>query len=123
MWAMFKPGWVSLVLFIFLMMFHILGTYSSAYYGGTSDDVKLPPFYETTRFDLDPILGLVFYWIWLVVSAPLLVIGRIIIWVLQYLNIVNLYDYLNRTFVFAVFVVYYYFLASAISHLIKNKGH
>ncbi|MDO8554241.1 MAG: hypothetical protein Q7S22_05515 [Candidatus Micrarchaeota archaeon] len=120
--ALFKPGVINIILFIFLIVLHFLGSYSSTFYGARSDDLKLAPFYETFRFYVDSTLSLVFYWIWLAISAPLLVTGHIIISIISYFGI-NTYSYLNRIVVFIIFVLYYYFLASVISYMAKSKGH
>ncbi len=120
--ALFKPGVINIILFIFLVALHFLGSYSSTFYGATSEDLKLAPFYDTFRFYVDPTLSLAFYWIWLVISAPLLVTGHIIIAIFNYFGL-NLYNYLNRIIVFIIFIIYYYFLASVISYMMNSKGH
>ncbi len=120
--SLFKPNFVSILLFIFLVALHFLGSYSSTFYGAKSDDLKLAPYYETMRFYVDSTLSLVFYWIWLIIASPLLVIGHIIISIFNYAGI-NLYGILNRWVVFAIFILYYYFTASVLAYMTKSKGH
>ena len=113
-----KPSFTSIGIFLLFVVIHILGSHDNAPFSDRPMRFRLPIFQQYQDI-LPSILGSLFSMLWAFISMPLFLVGRAFIAIVSYVGI-NIYDFLNDSIVFIIFILYYYFLASVIASVIKK---